>query len=192
MINKGLFEDGKFVKEPQKLEKSRHSLNQYENKKSRYPVIERRDKTRNSSHNSSNQNNSHLVQIDELPKPIKQKRQNIVSTSFSHPRKTITRNLPHVSHEHTRIERKRETPKSINTNYLHTSIKKQSIPRTASMQKSGNNNKVFKKRVNAISKTASRSVGINLEMTETQLGPIKWRNFNHMKNQGDSSNNNNV
>ena len=50
------------------------------------------------------------------------------------------------------------------------------------------NNKIFKKRVTAISKTASKSIGVDLEMTETQLGPIKWRNFNNMKNQGDSTN----
>lgn len=46
-----------------------------------------------------------------------------------------------------------------------------------------------KKKLNVASKTASKSSGV-VDMGETQLGPIKWRNFTHMKNSmGDASHN---
>ena len=49
------------------------------------------------------------------------------------------------------------------------------------------NNKVFKKRIMADSKAPSKSIGMNVEMNDTQLGPIKWRNFTHVKNQAEAN-----
>ena len=39
LVSKGLFEDGKHVKTPERLERSRHSHNPNDNRKHRYPTI---------------------------------------------------------------------------------------------------------------------------------------------------------
>lgn len=53
---------------------------------------------------------------------------------------------------------------------------------------SGSKNKVFKKRVNVGSMAGVQSVGVHMEM-DPQLGPIKWRNFTHVKDHGEPSTN---
>jgi len=39
-----------------------------------------------------------------------------------------------------------------------------------------------KKKMHGIARTSSKSTGMVELMGDTQLGPIKWKNFTHMKN----------